>query len=175
LAYLARRIIHWAGTRGDNHFSADFFGGRKVLVHQQRWECQHIGDIVEAVADIIAWEPQSRFVIDVEQVPYRVAIFVAIDPPKRHGSRVGSFATVDIVERRLDPRRQCFPVLWAWLRRIGRRHIGNIDPYGDLLPNPPLPKYALGIGEIIERQSAFGVGTRMATRTVFLDQQAKGM
>ena len=62
--------------------------GGQVFLHQRRRERQHVADVVEAVAGVVLREIVSRTQLDAQQIPNRVVVFLAVQPPRGHAAGI---------------------------------------------------------------------------------------
>src|SRR5262249_9703210 len=58
----------------------DALGGGEVLLHEQRRQRQHVGDVVEAVADVVGGEVLGGVEIYADEVADGVVVFGAVEP-----------------------------------------------------------------------------------------------
>ena len=93
----------------------------QILLQQQRRNRQHIPHRVESVASVIRRKLLQRVIIDPHQIPDRVPIFNAVQPPQRHPPRVG-ILLVDPKGLPFDPVVQCRQIGHRGLRPVARRH-----------------------------------------------------
>ena len=72
--------------------AADLRRRRHVGLHQRRRHAQHVGDVVEAVARIVAGEQRRGVDRQIEQIANGVGVFGAVEPMERGRARVRAAA-----------------------------------------------------------------------------------
>ena len=69
---------------------ADLGGGRNVGLHERRRHAQHAGHVVEGLARVVAGEQRRGINRQVEQIPYSVRVFRAVEAMQDGRARVGA-------------------------------------------------------------------------------------
>ena len=127
------RLDVFVRERRSNRLLGDGARGHDVLVEERRRHLQRIGDIVEAVADIVGGKQGGRVHIDVEHVTHGVGVFGAIQAvnPDAAGVEIRGAGFVQRVlkigGKRIDRGR-------GRLGHAGRRHHASAQ-----FANGPLP------------------------------------
>ena len=69
--------------------------GGEVLVEERRRHLQHLGDVVEAVAQVVLRQQRRGIDLETEQVAHRVRVFAAVQAMQLHVARVRVGAGVE--------------------------------------------------------------------------------
>ena len=101
--------------------TADLGRGRDVGLHQRRRDAQHVGDVVEAFARVVARKQRRGIDRQIEQIADGVGVFRAIEAMQHRRARVRSRGG-GAVERVLHGRSEPIERGAVRPRRAGRRH-----------------------------------------------------
>ena len=113
--------------------AADLCGGRDVRLHQRRRHAEHVGDVVEAVARVVARQQRRGVDRQIEQVADGVGVFGAVQAMQRRCARIRARRRPRD-RARLPRRRQGVERGAVRPRRAARRHHARAHLAHDLLP-----------------------------------------
>ena len=114
------------------HLRDDFVRRRKVALHEQRLDGQHVGNRVEAVRRLITRKIR-RVEIHREQIADRVPVFLAVQTAQRHASRI-FLPRLAARELPVNPLHERLALLFRRLRLGLRWHLARFEQLRDLLP-----------------------------------------
>ena len=132
----------------------DASGGRQILFHQHRRDSQDVADVVEPVAGIVRGKVAVGAKLDRQQIPNRVGVLGAVEPPGRDASGVGLHRGVGAHELRVEELDGSCDLLVGTQHVLGRH----------------LPRLQLGQDEL----PAIAVARQRLDRTVESDVEAAG-
>ena len=110
----------------------DALSRTQILIHQHRRDRQHIANIVEPVAGIVAGEITLRVEVHRQQVADRIGILVAIQSPGSHAAGVGLDARIRPVELSGQKAEESIKIRLRHSRQPFGRHL----PIAYLLDDP---------------------------------------
>jgi hypothetical protein len=152
--------------------AADLVGRGEIALEQRRRQLEHTGDVVEAVARIVAGQQARHVDVDGDEIADGVAILVAIQPVERHGAsgvrRVGRRA----VELVFEPREDAVRFLGGRPRpTVVRRHHAGRE-----LADHALPRGGVGSDRVhverLEREIGLALGVVVALEAVAFERRA---
>ena len=126
----------------------DALSRTQILFHKHRRDRQHIANIVEPVAGIVAGEITLRVEVHRQQVADRIGILVAIQSPGSHAAGVGLHARIGLFELTRHKSQESIDIRLRRARQALGRHFSVADLLDDTVP----------------RLATFHKGTRRAER-----------
>ncbi len=69
----------------------DGAGRGEIRIEERRRHLQHVGDVVEAFRDVVLRQHRVHVCFDVQQVPHRVRVFLAVEAMERDAARLRMF------------------------------------------------------------------------------------
>ncbi len=112
----------------------DLLGGVHEFLHEHRRNREHVGDVVEAEADLVIREV-VRLEVHVHQLGDGPLVLVAIQPAHGHAAGVFLERAIDLRQLAVEEMDDQVALVVGRLRLFLRRHVAGRERGDDLLPS----------------------------------------